>query len=455
MIKENEYIVLIVDDDRHVLEGLLLLLEDSFKTISASSGQQAIDLVKGDATIGVVVMDIKMPGMNGLEAARVIRSLEPDIPVIFHTGYPGEYSEEEIDATENPFEYVQKGESVCRLTRAVKNAMASFLAKKETVRLSEYAEQSFGLAGKSNLMQAIYRTINKVAPSDTKVMVLGETGTGKELIARAIHGHSNRCEQRLAIFNCNHKSPDLVESELFGHVKGAFTGAVTDHVGLFEYANGGTVFLDEIGDLDITTQAKVLRVLESGEYQTIGKSPQLKKTNVRVICATHHELEQLVREGKFREDLYYRLKGITIVIPSLRERKEDIPLLVTKFADRFTIEQDRSPVYFDQSAIRALLDYEWPGNVRQLLDTVESLIVLTDSEIIIGRDVENYLGSKAALNDESWKSLAARIDEFRKTCIIEALSETDGNQRAAARLLQVDPGNLSRWIKAFKIDSCK
>lgn len=448
-----DYKVLIVDDDLQVLEGLEILLMDSFSIIRAESGQHAIDVIKSDDSVAVVVMDIKMPDMDGITSARAVRDHNPDIPIIFHTGYPGQYSEDEIEAGEKPYDYIEKGESSIKLTRAVRNAYETFVAKKEAGRSSEIAEKSYGMTGKSELMRRVYTMIRKTALSDTKAMILGETGTGKELVARAIHNHSRRTDNHLVIFNCNHRPPDLVESELFGHGRGAFTGAVSDKIGLFEYGDGGTVFLDEIGDLDITTQAKILRVIESGEFQTVGKTPCLKKTDVRIICATNHDLEQLVAENKFREDLYYRLKGVVIHLPPLRERKEDIPLLVTKFCDQFTVEQDRMPVYFDKSAMQVLLDYDWPGNVRQLKDTIESVITLSDSDIVFGKDIEDYLGETTAETafDNNGFSLTERTKKFRRNCIIEAMHETDNNISAAARLLKVDPANLRKWIKSLGI----
>ena len=451
----KDHKILLVDDDRLVLEGLRLLLEDTYELIEVISGVDALEAVKRDDSIAVVVMDIKMPQIDGIEAARRLRELAPDIPVIFHTGFSGEYDEDRIDAEENPYQYVQKGGSPTQLIRAVRNALDSYVAKTEVSLLSSMAETAFGMIGNSGVMHTVFDTIRRVALQDVKVMILGETGTGKELVARAIHNFSTRRNNKLAVFNCNHKAPDLVESELFGHKRGSFTGALADRVGLFEYANDGTVFLDEIGDLDITTQAKLLRVLESGEVQAVGDNPELKQVDVRVLCATHHNLKQLVDDGKFREDLYYRLKGVTINVPPLRDRRTDIPLLVTKFADRQTIESNQSPVLFDSSAMRVLIDNDWPGNVRQLLDTVESLIVLTDSSLILASDVERYLGvtSDSSPGNGNGHCLADRTLEFRKNCIIEALHETGRNVNAAARLLEVDPANLRKWIKAYDISS--
>ncbi len=369
----ESYKILLVDDDPHVLRILDDLFKGEYKTLVAASGTEAIEFIKRNKDVAVVVMDIKMPDMDGITAAREIRKLEPGVPVIFHTGYPGDYDEDDIDEKEKPFDYIEKGEPISKLTRSVRNAVESFLLKKRDQKwITDYAEQFYGLVGHSAAMQNVYQMIKRVSISDSKVIIQGETGTGKDLVARAIHFNSRRKENRFAFLSCNRKSPDMVESELFGHIRGAFTGAIDNRMGLFEYANGGSVFLDEVGDLDIVTQGKLLHVLETGEYKPIG-SPSVRTTDTRILCATQKNLEGLVREGQFREDLYFRLKGITVALPPLRERREDIPLLTTKFADKFTIEQGLPPKIFDNSAIAVLLDYNWPGNVRELLETVESL----------------------------------------------------------------------------------
>lgn len=450
----KRYTILLVDDDAQVLEMLADIFKDNYSTITAKSGKEAIEIVRQHDSIATVVMDIKMPNVDGITAAREIRAMGPDIPVIFHTGYPGDYDEDAIDHEEKPFDYILKGEPVAKLIRSVRNAVESFHLKKDNKMLSTQAESSFGLIGRTTSMQEVYRLINKVAPTNSKIMIIGETGTGKELVARAIHNHSRRKDQRLAILNCNHRAPDLVESELFGHVKGAFTGAIGDRIGLFEYADGGTIFLDEIGDLDITTQGKLLRVLETGEYQSVG-APTIKKSNIRLLCATHKDLAALVEQEKFRRDLYYRLKGIQIVLPPLRERKEDIPLLVEKFKDRLTIEQGLTPKKFDSSAISALINHDWPGNVRELLDTVESLIVLRDSDILLRDDVLTYLGnglSNLSEDNGADLTLAGQMKKCRRQFIIEALTANKGNISAAARQLGVDRSNLHKKITDLKID---
>ncbi len=444
--------ILIVDDDSTMLTSLSAVFSDQYMTVLAASGGEAIAAVKNDKSIACVVMDIKMPGMDGIAAAREIRSTNPDLPVIFFTGFPGQYSENDIDRSERPFDFVTKGQSLTILARSIRNAVESFYLKTDNRRLALYGETHYGIIGGSFAMQQISAMIRQAAQSNVRVMILGESGTGKELVARAIHAHSNRGDKQLAILNCNHKSPDLVESELFGHVKGAFTGAITDRIGLFEFADGGTVFLDEIGDLDITTQAKLLRVLENGEFQRIGE-PQVRKTNARLVCATHRNLEQMIKDGKFREDLYYRLKGVVISIPPLRLRKEDIPVLAERFRDKKTVESGLPLKIFDQSAINALLEFDWPGNVRQLLNVIESVMLLTTSDLIVADDIRRQLDTSPHGQTNDRLRLPERLRDLERTLIVAALSETNYSVAAAAALLGIDSSNLHKKIKIYGINT--
>ncbi len=444
--------ILIVDDDPHVLAALNELLVDDYEVMTASSGPEAVAVAKSCADIATVVMDIKMEGMDGIHAAREISRMRPGLSVIFHTGYPGEYDEFQIDAGEKPFDYVLKGTSSQQLSRSVRNSVEAWFLKQNLASLSAIGQQSYLMIGRSQVMLSVFRQIQKIAPYDTKVMILGETGTGKELVAKAIHNSSRRCNNRLAIFNCNHKDPSLVESELFGHVKGAFADAKFDRIGLFEYADNGTIFLDEIGDLDITTQGKLLRVLETGEYLPVGAS-EMRRTNVRLICATHRDLESLVAQKTFRDDLYYRLRGVEIRLPALRDRREDIPLIAEYQKDLLTIQQDMPPKFFDPQAMEILINFDWPGNVRQLLDRVEALVVLTDSHLIMAEDVchQLHIRENQSTPLEDKVGLAERVREFRRNCIIEALHEAGNNISEAARILAVDRANLRKEIQSLGI----
>lgn len=448
---EKRDTILLVDDDSQVLKTMQLLFSDDFESITATSGKEAVDAVRQHDRIATIVMDIKMAGMDGIEAGREIRIINPHLPIIFHTGYPGDYREEEIDASERPFDYIQKGKSITRLLRSVKNAVATYYTRIGADTCVNKWEVQFNMIGRSRAMRDVFSVIHKASLSDTKVMILGESGTGKELVARAIHNNSSRRNKPLAIFNCNHKNPGLVESELFGHKKGAFTDAKSDQIGLFEYADEGTVFLDEIGDLDITTQAKLLRVLETGEYQPIGQA-DVKKANVRVLCATHRDLEHLVKEEKFRQDLFYRLRGIVISLPPLKQRREDIPPLVHAFIEKHTVQNGLMPIVLDKSAMNVLIEHDWPGNVRQLMDTIESLVVLTDSSLILASDVQKYLNDYSPLPGGHLPRLTDRLREIERTLILEALTETGYHISQTARLLGIERATFSKKIKSHGID---
>lgn len=441
--------ILIIDDDALVLEALTQTFIDDYIIVTASSGIDAIKEIESNSDFDTVILDIKMAEMDGLQTASRIKEVNQAVPIIFHTGYPGEYSQNDIDAGYHPFDYVGKNESPARLKRAVKNAVAYHQLKSSQSHLIKLAKDEYGIVGKSKMMLNVYQTIEKIGPTDNKVMVLGPTGTGKELVARAIHKRSHRADKPLVIFNCNHKSPDLAESELFGHLKGSFTGAIADRIGMFEYADKGTIFLDEIGDLDITTQGKILRVLETGEMQRIG-SPAIIYINVRLICATYHNLNQLIAEKRFREDLYYRLKGVTISLPSLKDRREDIPDLIDFFTERYCSKAGQSLKIFEPSARDYLIEYDWPGNIRQLMDTVHSMIDLSPSYYISKSEVVNYLSfSDKSINAKD--SLSNQIKDFKRVLILKSLDRNKNNVSAAARDLAIDPSNLRKIIKDLKI----
>ncbi len=442
--------ILIVDDDELVLRSLEQLFMDDYILLLASSGEEALDLLIINKDIDAVILDIKMAKMDGFETANKIDEINHDIPIIFYTGYPGEFEEDKIDQEYKPFDYISKHERPIRLIRTVKNAVTLQKLKSNSKDFVRFAKKNYGLIGKSQQMQEVYRLIEQIAPTDNKVMILGPTGTGKELVARAIHKRSKRADRQLAVLNCNHKHTELIESELFGHVKGAFTGAIEDRVGLCEYADKGTLFLDEIGDLDITTQAKLLRVLETGEMQKLG-SPKVKKIDIRVICATHCDLLKLISENKFREDLYYRLKGITIKIPALSARREDIPDLIKYFIESYCMKKGDGLKVFDPAAIDLMIEYDWPGNVRNPLDTVYSLIDLSLSSFISYKDVTDYLKHSTAKPDLQ-NNLSSQVDDFKRKLIIKKLNKHNNNISAAARDLSIDPGNLNRMIKKLNIE---
>jgi DNA-binding NtrC family response regulator len=437
--------VLLVDDDPLVLEVLVETFTDDYDLIAVSSGAGALEALQGGETVDAVVLDIRMEGMDGLETASRIRQLREELPIIFHTGYPGDYTESDVQDTYQAFDYVGKNERPIRLERSVRNAVAYHRLIVSHGDLVQRALESFGMVGHSRHMREVYRSIAKVGPSHSKVMILGPTGSGKELVARAIHSQSSRARQRLVIFNCSHKTQDLVESELFGHMRGSFTGAVEDRVGMFEYADRGSLFLDEIGDLDTTTQVKLLRVLESGEMSRVG-SPEIIRVDVRLICATHRDLPSMVKDGCFREDLYYRLKGVTISLPPLKDRREDIPDLIDFFTKRHCSRNGHAVKVFAAQARELLIKYDWPGNVRQLMDAVQSLIDLTSSFLIGRSDVQKYLGFEG-LVPSAGTTFADRVSDFKRALLIQALDSANRNMSAAARSLSLDPSNFRKLTK--------
>jgi DNA-binding NtrC family response regulator len=441
--------ILIVDDDPLVLESLFQVFSDDYEVILVSSGADAIKALGDSADIDSIILDIRMAKMDGLETAKRIREINLDVPIIFYTGYPGDYSETRIDKEHQPFDYVVKNERPMRLQRAIKNAVLYYRLKTRPSDLRKLAFDQFGMVGKSSAMLEVYRTIEKIAPTDVKVMVLGPTGSGKELVARAIHKRSNRCDKKMGILNCNHKSADLIESELFGHMKGSFTGAVADRTGLFEYADEGTVFLDEIGDLDITTQAKLLRVLETGEMQKIG-SPQVTKVDVRLICATHQDLLKMVKEGKFREDLFYRLKGVVITLPALKDRREDIPDLVNHFIEDYCLSHGEGIKMFERGAIDLLIENDWPANVRELSNTVEALLALSTSSIVTQQEVSNFLSYSNSTTIIKG-SFNEQVREMKRMILIQTLARHNNNVSAAAKELFLDRSNLHKLIKELNI----
>ena len=454
MISSRNSTVLLVDDDSQVLEMLEDLFSEEYDTLTASSGKESIEIVRQHGDIAVVVMDIKIPDMDGITSARQIQDIETNVSVIFHTGYPGEYDEDEINETERPFEYIEKGGSVAKLKRAVRNGAEQYRLKKNAGILVAHAEANYDIIGKTPAMQEIYKLIAKFAAADKKVIITGESGTGKELVAKAIHKHSRRRDQRWTVYNCNHRNPDLVESELFGHVKGAFTNAYADRIGFFEYADGGTIFLDEIGDLNYDTQTKLLGVLERGEFSSVG-SPEIKNTDVRVLCATNKDLSKMVDTGEFRNDLFFRLEGLEINLPPLRERREDIPLLVEKYKDDYTNDLQLTPKWFEQKAMAILVDYDWPGNIRELINTVESLITLSDSDVIFADEVSKYLKNKNSslkTGSSGFKIMAEQVKECQTKAITAALAATNYNIAAAARLLGMDRANLRRMMRRLGLD---
>jgi DNA-binding NtrC family response regulator len=450
-MKNGEIIILSVDDNQNALNAIEALFADQYKIISCISGEDAISIARERSDIDIVIMDIKMPGIDGVTAASEIKKILPSVLVIFHTGFPGEFDEDQIDSNEKPFDYVQKGGPVSRLRRSVKNAAELILSKTKAIQTEIY--ENTGMITNSPKMIQIYRLLNKISDTDSKVTILGESGTGKELLAKAIHYNSKRASKPFLVFHCNHKDKDLVESQLFGHVKGAYTGAVSDRIGIFEEADGGTVFLDEIGDLDGTSQGKLLRVLEQCTFTRMGENKE-RQVDVRVVCATNKDLKQLIEEEKFRKDLYYRLNGFVISLPSLRERKEDIPFLIEYFTSLIVEKYDLPMKYYESEARDFLVKFDWEdGNIRWLKNCIEALITIADSDLITLDDVIHVLKVKDSSihKIQQNESLASKVKDFKRTVIIDTLKNSKGNKAEAARILKIDPSNFHKLLENLDI----
>ncbi len=452
MPEENKPIILIVDDEPAILRSLEMNFKRLYKVLTAHSGPKSLEVLEANPDVFAVIMDIKMPGTNGIEAARAIRKRNPDIPVIFHTAYPGDYAEQEIDASESPFEYVEKlDSSEVRLERAVRNAVEKTRLQRNTFSIIDYAEKVFGMIGESPAMQDVFEKMKKLAPTGSTVLLKGETGTGKRTAAMALHHNSHGRDYNFINLRCDSLNgwefEEIIRNDGdAGKTPPANFGAS----GTIKSAIGGTLFLEEIGNLEPGLQARLVQVMESGKYLGSG-ADTVKPIEIRYIFSTDRDLEALIREGRFREDLYYLLNGVVINFPPLRERRQDIPRLVEMIKSRTSVNSGNSEKIFDPAAIKILCDYDWPGNIRQLANVVSGLIHLSTTDTISADDVagalkpdkEKFLNQKVGLSD--------LVRNFEKSRIMETLQRNSFNISAAARDLLMDRANLRKKIKYYKI----
>ncbi len=434
--------ILIVDDEESLREVLSIMLHrEGYQVDTAVDGSQAVVRLR-DHAYDLVISDIKMPRMTGLELLRHIKERAPETVVLMVTAFSS--TEEAVEAMkQGAYDYITKPFRNEEIRLIVKNALERRELRQENLALKEELGKRYsfeGLVGKSKAMQDVIVLIRKVAASPAKVLITGESGTGKELVARAIHYQSERRDQPFVAVNCGAIPENLLESELFGHEKGAFTGAIRQKPGLFETAAGGTLFLDEIGELPQLMQVKLLRVLQENEFRRVGGNKPLQ-TDVRVIAATNRRLEEAVASGSFREDLYYRFNVIRIDLPGLRQRREDIPLLVDWFWERFTGQKGAAVA---EDAMRRLIDYNWPGNVRELENAIERATILgADGKITLDCLPPNLLtgvaGGVSPLTDipETGMDLDAYLGEIEKEILLKALARTGGVRKSAAELLGI------------------
>ncbi len=373
--------ILIIEDEaaiRRVLTKILSEENDSYKVEEAEDGLQGIEKVKTE-DYDLILCDIKMPKMDGVEVLEAVKKIKPEIPMVMISGH-GDLETAINTMRLGAFDYISKPPDLNRLLNTVRNALDKKQLVVENKILKKKVSKNYEMIGNSEAINHIKTMIEKVAPTDARVLITGPNGTGKELVAHQLHEKSERSSAPIIEVNCAAIPSELIESELFGHVKGAFTSAVKDRAGKFEAADGGTIFLDEIGDMSLSAQAKVLRALQENLIQRVGADKDIK-VNVRVVAATNKDLKKEIEEGRFREDLYHRLAVILIKVPALNDRRDDIPELIEHFATKIASEQGTSPKSFSKSAIKLLQEYDWTGNIRELRNVVERLIILGGNEI--------------------------------------------------------------------------
>jgi len=468
--------LLLIDDEADVQYSFRRIFNSpEIELTTASSGEEGLSLIP-KLMPDLVLMDIRMGGINGLETLRRIRQLDTKLLVILMTAYGTTATA--IEAMKlGAYDYLLKPFDVPKLKEIVANALKAARDMKLVVSyqpLLESEDYELGIVGRSEAMQQVFKLLGQVAASDATTLVTGESGTGKELVARAIYHHSHRAAQPFLAVNCAAIPEQLLESELFGHERGAFTGATVQRIGKFEQCHKGTLFLDEIGDMTPPTQTKILRVLQSGTFERVGGN-QLIKVDVRVVAATNKPLEQAVAARQFREDLFYRLNVVRIHIPPLRERREDIPLLVNYFLKTIARDQARAPKGIAAAAVKALEKYHWPGNVRELENVIRRAHVIAKSEAILPADLPGEItGQSATTNVVSTMpgegaatdaaTLARQLFQIarrdpklkvlpavERELVIQALKETDNNQVHAAKLLGITRATLRKRIEKFKI----
>ena len=438
--------ILVVDDEPAMREALKdWLMEDGYNVGLAASGQEAIAKCQ-ETSWEVILLDLKMPGMDGIEALKRLKEINPEAEILMMTAYATVDSAVKA-MKEGAFDYLVKPFDPDEVEMQIKKIISHRELLLENILLRKKLEEKYHydeIIGKSDAMQEIFELISRVAPTDSTILITGESGTGKELIAQAIHGNSQRCYMPFIAVNCGALPESLLESELFGYEKGAFTGAEHTKRGRLEMADKGTLFLDEIGEISLKTQVGLLRVLQQKEISRLG-SEETIKVDVRILAATNRDLQKAIRERHFREDLFYRLNVIAIHVPPLRERKEDIPLLVDAFIRKFCLEMNKEGKKVSPSALKLLMDYHWPGNVRELENVIERAMVIGQSKEIGPNDLPF---ARKALTPKEYPRSLKRMEKMH---IERVLRETDWNISRAARELEIDRQTLYNKMKKYVI----
>jgi two-component system nitrogen regulation response regulator NtrX len=445
--------ILIVDDEKNIRSSLEGILKDEgYRVRGVPTGEDLLKQV-AQGVPDLVILDVWLPGMDGLQALEEVKRVHPELPVIMISGHST--VETAVKATRlGAYDFIEKPLSLEKTILAVRNALEHQRLEQENLTLRQTLDERYDLVGESPAIQALRIQIQSAAPSHGRVLIRGESGTGKELIARAIHRQSLRAERPFVEVNCAAIPDELIESELFGHERGAFTGATTKRRGKFELADGGTIFLDEVGDMSVKTQAKVLRVLQEQTFERVGGSETLT-VDVRVIAASNKNLEEEIQRGNFREDLFYRLNVIPFEVLPLRDRKEDIVLLAEFFLGLFSREYGKREKTISRDALDLLLRYPWPGNVRELRNVMERMVIMVPRNSIEVEDLETSLRIRVEPEpvEEMKGTLREAREQYEKKFILHRLQETHWNITRAAERLGIERSNLHRKMKGYGIES--
>jgi len=462
--------ILVIDDEAAIRDSLRMILEyEHYEFIGAASGPDGLAIIRRDPP-DMVLLDIKMPGMNGLETLAEIRKVEEPLPVAMISGH-GTITDA-VQATRlGAFDFIEKPFTSERVLVTVAKGLEVRELRQENRELKLAMESKYDIVGQSPALKGVLEAVRRAAPTNATVLLLGESGVGKELVARTIHKNSPRAGQRFIQVNCAAIPEELIESELFGHEKGSFTGATEKQIGKFEQADRGTIFLDEVADMSAKTQAKVLRVLQEQEVERLGSARTIK-VDVRVIAATNKNLEEAIQRGEFRDDLYFRLNVIPIVVPPLRERREDIPSLVQHFARRTSEEHNLRPKRFDARALEALQRYRWRGNIRELRNTVERVMIMTAGDVVRLEDLpQDVRGDAAARQPGTDQQPAAPVaaeagrpagtlsagtlrefkDAAERAYLVQKLRENNWNISKTAEVIDTPRSNLYKKLEQYGI----
>jgi len=443
--------ILIVDDERGIRESLSAVLRDEgFAADAVATGEECLKAVERRA-YGCVLLDVWLPGINGLETLRQMRESNCDAAVVIISGHGN--VETAVRATKlGAFDFIEKPLSIEKTVLTVRNALRQRQLERVNKELSAELTEEYAMVGESVAMRALRQQINVVAPTDGRVLISGESGAGKELVARAIHAQSRRAAAPFIEVNSAAIPEELIESELFGHTKGSFTGATSAKKGKFEMADGATLFLDEVSDMSPNVQAKVLRVLEEQRFEPVGSNTPISG-DVRVIAATNKRLDDEIEKGTFRSDLFFRLNVIPFEVPPLRERLEDVPLLLDHFNQRFAKAYGKKPKRFEAKAIEAMQKYSWPGNVRELRNTVERVVIMHQSQRVAVKDLPAFGEEEPPASSYRFPSFKEASDAYHREFIQRKLDEAGGNVSRAAELMGIDRSHLYRRMRALGLSA--